>query len=145
MKTINERNLEMFASNFAVNGTVNQLSIWFYDWKINFILLLKDKNHVCIMRRKVMDEVPIAKIYFHSILNWNFIQFSFQNGHHINFLAVKEALHRMMLQRQIKASDIPRCNNHWFGREETSSTRITDFWSLPLWTSNCLSSIRVGF
>ncbi|KAH1256560.1 2,3-bisphosphoglycerate-independent phosphoglycerate mutase [Glycine max] len=54
----------------------------------------------------------------------------------------KEVLHRMMLQRQIKASDVPRGNDHGFGREEASSTLVDSsaaFSSLENYVGNGLS------
>lgn len=142
---IDEGCLEPLTSNFAMDEALNQLGIWFYDWKINFLLVPKDENPASIMRLKVVDEFPFTKFPSHNLTNWNIIQFCFQNRYDINFLTLKEALHRLMLQRKIKAPDVPRCNNHCFGREEASPVRIPYFWSLSFWTSNCFSSIRVGF
>lgn len=63
------------------------------------------------------------------------IQLSFQHNHDVS----------MMLQRQIKASDVPRGNDHRFGRKEASLTLVTALWFLPLWTSACISLVRVVF
>jgi len=140
VKTIDEWNLKALGSGFTINSTVNQLGIWLQNRKMDLILLPEDKNSASIM-----SEVPATKLSSHDFLNGNLIQLSFQHNHDVNFLAVKEALHRMMFQRQIKASDVPRGNDHGFGREEASPTLVTALWFLPLWTSACISLVWVVF